>query len=276
MGGDDGAWRLIVPIYVTNGTKKVETFALLDGGANRNVVSKDICRKLKLKGEKTNMRITTMDRSVEGEREVADISIIGTNGYSLTLNSAIFGEIIASKDDRPPRAEDVANLEHLADVEFPAFPEESDEEKVIGVIIGAEHAQIWMGGERRIGAKNQPMGLSTALGFGLIGPKNSANSHNFVCNFASFHCVDPDLSKNIKRINSGEFEKIDESKCTMSLRDKYAIRQMEEGIKWDSEKEHYRCPPPYVNGREAAAEVLNDLASDEMALDRLFRLRRKM
>ena len=35
-------------------------------------------------------------------------------------------------------------------------------------------------------------------------------------------------------------------------------------------------PPPYANGREAAAKTLNDLASDEMALDRLFRLRRKM
>ena len=48
------------------------------------------------------MTITTLEKMVEGEREVADVVIEGTNGYSITLNNAIFGEIIASKDDRPP------------------------------------------------------------------------------------------------------------------------------------------------------------------------------
>ena len=39
-----------MPLYVCNGEDVVETFALLDGGANRHVVSKDICRKLNLHG----------------------------------------------------------------------------------------------------------------------------------------------------------------------------------------------------------------------------------
>ena len=235
---------MILPLYVTNGEESVKTFALLDGGANRHVVSKDICRKLNLKGKTMSMRITTLEKTVEGEREVADVLIEGTNGYNLTLNNAIFGEIIASKDDRPPRAEDVEGMEHLADVEFPTFPEESEEERVIGVIIGAEQARIWMGGERRIGAEGLPMGLSTSLGFGLIGPRNHTDSRYFVCNFASFHSIDSDLSKTIRRMNAGEFEKINENERDMSLEDKYAIRQMKEGIHWDAEKGHYRCPPP--------------------------------
>ena len=67
VGGDDGAWRLILPLYVTNGEESVKTFALLDGGANRHVVSKDICQKLKLKGKTMSMR-----RKAHRQRSIAD------------------------------------------------------------------------------------------------------------------------------------------------------------------------------------------------------------
>ena len=131
---------MILPLYVTNGEESVKTFALLDGGANRHVVSKDICRKLNLKGKTMSMRITTLEKTVEGEREVADVLIEGTNGYNLTLNNAIFGEIIASKDDRPPRAEDVDGMEHLANVDFPSFPDGDD---------GCAMAVRWLRDNRR-------------------------------------------------------------------------------------------------------------------------------
>ena len=166
---------MILPLYITNGERKIKTFALMDGGANRHVVSKDLCKKLKLSGRKTTMTITTLEKMVEGEREVADVVVVGTNGYSITLNNAIFGEIIASKDDRPPRAEDTAGMEHLVDLEFPAFPD-GDDDCSIGVIIGAEHARIWIGGETYKGAEGLPMGISTPLGAGLIGPRSNTDS----------------------------------------------------------------------------------------------------
>ena len=99
-----------MPLYMTNGGERVKSFALLDGGANRHVVSKDICQKLKLKWKTMSMQITTLEKTVEGKREVADVLVEGTNGYNLTLNNAIFGEIIASKDDRPPLAKDVNGM----------------------------------------------------------------------------------------------------------------------------------------------------------------------
>ena len=247
----------------------------MDGGANRHVVSKDLCKKLKLSGRKTAMTITTLEKMVEGEREVADVVVEGTNGYSITLNNAIFGEIVASRDDRPPRAEDVAEMEHLVDLEFPSFPD-GDDGCSIGVIIGAEHARIWIGGETHKGAEGLPMGISTPLGAGLIGPRNNTDSRYFVCNFASFHSIDSDLVKTIKRINAGEFEKVDENKRVMSLSDKFAIRQMKEGIRWDPVTEHYRTPVLHKNGRQATADALNDLDAETMALDRLFRLKKQL
>ena len=136
-----------MPVYTTNGDRRVESFALLDGGANHHVVSKDICHRLNLSGKTVNMRLTTLEKSVEGEREVANVTIMGTNGHNLTLKNAIFGEIIASKDDRPPCAEDFEGMEHLADIEFPEFPEADGKERTIGVIIEAEQARIWIDGK---------------------------------------------------------------------------------------------------------------------------------
>ena len=123
-------------------------------------------------------------------------------------------------------------------MEFPSFPN-GDNGCAIGVMIGAEHDRIWIGGERQIGDVGLPMGISMPLGTGLIGPKNNTDSRYFVCNFASFHSIDSDLTNSIKRKNAGEFEKIDKNKREMSLRDKFAIRQMKEGIRWDPETEHY-------------------------------------
>ena len=108
MGGDDGAWRLIVPLYIVNENgDKHGTYALLDGGANRHVVSEAICTKLGIEGRDVNMRVTTLDKTVVGVRKVADVSVVGTNGFDLKLENAIFGEIIAAEGDRPPEGIDV-------------------------------------------------------------------------------------------------------------------------------------------------------------------------
>ena len=94
---------MVVPVIVIGAEeKRLGTYALLDGGSTRHVVSSDLCERLGIQGEKTRMSVTTLDRVVEGEREVADIGIQGTNGLPVTLGGAIFGQIIASRGDAPP------------------------------------------------------------------------------------------------------------------------------------------------------------------------------
>ena len=176
----------MMPIYVKNAAgKRVRTHALLDGGSNRHVVSESICERLGIEGEEIRMSVTTLGSSVDGVRKVSDVDIEGVNGLHVRLQKAIFGEIVAAKTDAPPTADDVIGMEHLSDVQFPAFLEgEGNDGLGIGVIVSAELAGLWLNGERRVGAKGLPVGLKTDLGWGLIGPRDSVDSH-FCCHFIS-------------------------------------------------------------------------------------------
>ena len=75
---------------------------------------------------------------------------------------------------------------------------------------------------------------------------------------------------------AGNFEPVKEEETAYSMEDKYAIKQMEESIRWDPKVGRYRVGLPYKLGREETAKRINHLDSDGMALDRLKRLGRKM
>ena len=118
---------------------KEKSYALLDGGSTRHVIARSLCRKLNIKGDEVRMSVTTLDHIVEGTRRVADIDIEGVNGVKLTLSGAIFGDIIASGGDAPPRRDDIARMAHLSGIDFPDFPEDGGDvgDVGVGVIIGA-------------------------------------------------------------------------------------------------------------------------------------------
>ena len=135
---------------------------MLDGGSNRHVISSSICERLGIDGEEIRMSVTTLGSVVDGFRRVADVDIEGVNGLHVRLQKAIFGEIVAAKSDAPPTANDVVDMEHLKDIQFPAFPDGPCEGEIgIGVIISAELAGLWLNGERRVGAKGLPVGLKS-------------------------------------------------------------------------------------------------------------------
>ena len=95
IGCDEGAWRLIVPIYAKGiEGRRIGTYALLDGGSNRHVVSESLGRQLGIEGEKTMMNVMTLDHVLESEREVADVEVEGLNGFTLRLRKAIFGKTL--------------------------------------------------------------------------------------------------------------------------------------------------------------------------------------
>ena len=126
----------------------MRTYALLDGGSTRHVIAKRLCSNLGIVGDEVRMSVTTLDRTTESVRQVADVSVEGTNGVTFTLGGAIFGDIIAAEGDVPPEDADIAEIPHLKDIALPRFPPTASGElnsaggAEIGVIIGAEHAEM--------------------------------------------------------------------------------------------------------------------------------------
>ena len=117
-------------VVVGKNGKRMGTYALLDGGSTRHVISGALCEKLEIEGEKVKMCVTTLDQAIEGEREVADVEVVGVNGFQLDLNRAIFGRIIASDGDAPPKEEDVEDINHLRGIQFPKFDEGEVDERI--------------------------------------------------------------------------------------------------------------------------------------------------
>ena len=115
---------MVLPVFVKNERgEKVRSYALLDGGSNRHVVSKSLCAKLGIVGEEKRMSIATLESAIESVREIADVVIESVNGVEVTLSNAIFGNIIAAEGDAPARDEDISEYEHLRDIELPRFPD---------------------------------------------------------------------------------------------------------------------------------------------------------
>ena len=79
------------------------------------------------------MSVTTLDRTTESVRQVANVCVEGTNGVSFMLGGAMFGNIIAAEGDAPPSSADIAHLPHLHDISFPQFPIKSDGEISDGI-----------------------------------------------------------------------------------------------------------------------------------------------
>ena len=86
------------------------------------MVSSKLCERLGIVGSEIHMSVTTLDRTTESVRQVADVNVEGTNGVRLTLGGAIFGNIIAAEGDTPPSDADVAKWPHLEGITFPRFP----------------------------------------------------------------------------------------------------------------------------------------------------------
>ena len=81
---------MVVPVRVAGNGKFVNTYALLDTGSQRNIISQDIGNELGLDGDIFDMRVTTLENVSEEERKVADVVLKGLNGYSTEMKDVVY------------------------------------------------------------------------------------------------------------------------------------------------------------------------------------------
>ena len=87
---------------------------------------------------------------------------------------------------------------------------------------------------------------------------------------------DRSLREDIQKIFNADFPPIVEDGIQLSREAKYALEQLEETIRWDTEKGKYSVGLPYKEGREKAAETLRSVDSKSTAVKRAWSLKRSM
>ena len=173
--------RPIVPIIATVGSRSIETYALLDTGANCDAIVPFLVRELDMQvrtgprnlivfgGEKTTLKMC----------DLADFEVSSFESkVSVSVRGALVSEILTTANDRAPSNEDIEGLVNMEGVV--SFRELESE--LIGVILSAKHVKTWTGGEVISGGPNQMLALKTDFGWTLMGVNAAEESDEDIFN----------------------------------------------------------------------------------------------
>ena len=199
MATGGGVTRPIVPVVIHGKDgNSIKTYCMLDQGATRSVINEKIVSDLNLPVESKNMRVITIDSIKDGLRNVTNFKLTDLGGaYTFNVSNALIGDILTLESDVPPTKKDIEGFRHLEGVEFDELPN-----KEIGMLLSAEFAWSWMGGECRRGAQEELIAFNSLWGWSTIGCNRSSTS-----NVVSHYRLDGDdleVGKDVKVFDGNE------------------------------------------------------------------------
>ena len=107
----------------------------------------------------------TVEGVTQRQRQMVDFEVQNLNGdISLSISQAFVNDCLTSKEDSPPRSEEIAHLDYLKGVEFVELDHDD-----IDVILSVDHAWMWLGGEVRRSSCGRVIFLKTGFGWTLAG-----------------------------------------------------------------------------------------------------------
>ena len=195
---------------------------MLDPGATRCVVNRKIVNDLKLPIENKTMRVITIDSIKDGSRDVTSFKLSDLGGaYTFNVSNALIGDILTLESDVPPTKKDIEGFNHLEGIDFDELPN-----KEIGILLSAEFAWSWMGGECRRGAQEELVAFNSLWGWSTIGCNRSSTS-----NLVSHYRLDGDdleVTKDVKVFDGN----IEDKKYSSVKYDK-ELAYSRVGLPWD-------------------------------------------
>ena len=247
------------------------TYALLDSGATGSAISSLLVQRLNMNVRQETMTVATYNYKGTALRQLVDFAIEPIDrSFSIDMRNTLVGEILTTESEQPPSQEDIENNPLFEGVV--SFYELDDAH--VGIVISARHAWTWETGERLTSGPNKPIAVNTAFGWALIGPCNSHDSDEVALNFCDVQKKVDTIDNNLDRLLRFDFiaregERASPEMTHPSQNDLHALKQMEEGVRFDKEKGHYYCGLPWVRDRCSAAQILNNLDSEANAANRL-------
>ena len=254
-----------MPVVVASESGQVRTYAMLDGGAANSVVSKSLAKSLKLETKERDSTLIVVGGSSREKRQFGDVAIANLEGnLVINVKEAVVMDILTTEEDKPPSNDEIKDVDYLEDVSFDEL-----EEKTVGMLIGMRHAWTWLGGEVRRSTPDKPLALKTRFGWALAGGCDRDGTGEMSCYKISIQKDNEDIHECVEKLFRQDFPNIPFNEKHMSRDDEYAMKQMEETIRFDEEIGHYRVGLPWKTSRAEAAKKLNGINSSKSALSRL-------
>ena len=252
----------ILPVVVrAPGSQRcVHTYALLDSGSTNTFCSEDLVREFQLKGEKTILSLTTLDKTnSQTHAMVVSLEVSDMANKNVTELPVVYVRPTLPVHMRNMgRLEDTSRWTHLKDVDIPQV----DTQKVT-LLIGQDNPDVLIPVAIKKGKPGDPYATKTLLGWSLNGPLGGTRQHAATTNFVQ---ADQDLSAQLEKFWKIEgCESLAEDRKGLSYEDKQAVAIWEETIRHHVDK-HYEvaipfrsCPPSLPHNQVMAEQRLESL-----------------
>ena len=219
----------------------VVVHALLDSGSTNSFVTEDLVRKLKLRGTKQNLTLTTLDRQDRQIQTTAvnlEIAALDTSTF-VTLDNVYTRKDIPIKEVNMGTAQDINKWPHLRDISIPAV-----DAKNVMLLIGQDNPDILLPREVRNGNRGEPYATRSLLGWTINGPLGLEYDKCRRHVTSNFVTMDDTLQKQAETFwKVDDWEAILDEKPSMSIEDRQAIDIWQKSIQ--KKADHYVLDIPF-------------------------------
>ncbi|XP_077995002.1 uncharacterized protein LOC144448600 [Glandiceps talaboti] len=175
----------LVPVYVIgkDGQKQmVNTF--LDDGSDSTYIRSDIAAALKLEVENNELTVSTLvNQGTKINSGLVAVTIESLDGQTRRTVGARTLDTMCENLTIPNWHNHHKKWMHLEGLEFPKLPGR----KTVDILIGADHPELTLSLEERVGNPGEPVARRTPLGWTCIGTYNDSDEWNHSAFVSSFH-----------------------------------------------------------------------------------------
>ena len=260
---EDDVTRPIVPVKISNAMTGRSTVVLgmIDSGADRDVISLQIVKKLDLPTSKMLMRVHTVNCEVVEEKVLASFILTSIDGeYCVNVKDALSGELLTGEGDVAPFRRDFKDQSHLRDIPFPKADGD------VQIIIGAAHFDATIPTEVRRGPAGALTAFNCAFGWTVAGKRGRRSDDSVVIN--AIHVDNEQLSKSLDRMFYHDFSIVSEEEIGQSEEHRQAVERIRETIYFDEKLQKYVVGLPWKYPLEKIVEMIKSVDARAMSMKR--------
>ena len=225
--------RPIFSCIIKNGSRETPVYGMFDSGCTSAILLTRVAENLKIPTISRHCRLSTFDKNKVEMRDFASFEVLSINRSTrFTVKDALVGEVLTTEDDRPPRNDDVIPYRYLNGVLFDEL-----EQDLVGVILGAPFAWLWMEGDTKFHSPELPLARKSKLGWVLIGPSLVGEEQVKSVGVGAIDMQSLNLYQAVKKMHRRDFISpgplVHSEIVHPSRQDEYSLKQMRESITQD-------------------------------------------